>query len=152
MIHCKDGSIYTGISSWIELRFMQHEAGTFPDCYTVRRRPLKLVYAEAFDNPKLAIEWKKRIKKWSRKKKWALIEEKWDRLKELSVCKNYTHYKNYHDSNLNPIAKSSVVSVASSVVPVTSSVVLVTSSVVLVTSSVVEKSTADETRSDNNAA
>ena len=95
MIHCKDDSIYTGISSWIELRFMRHEVGYYKDCYTYNRRPLKLVYAEAFDNPRLAIEWEKRIKKWSRAKKWAVIEEKWDTLKELATCKNYTSHKLY---------------------------------------------------------
>jgi putative endonuclease len=42
-----------------------------------------------------AISWEKRIKKWSKKKKEALIRGDFDALRELSICKNDTHYRNY---------------------------------------------------------
>jgi putative endonuclease len=37
-----------------------------------------------------AIEWEKRIKGWSRRKKEALINGDWDKLKEFSKCINET--------------------------------------------------------------
>jgi hypothetical protein len=36
----------------------------------------------------MAIQWEKRLKGWSRAKKYALINEEWDRLKFLAECKN----------------------------------------------------------------
>jgi putative endonuclease len=41
----------------------------------------------------LAIEYEKKIKGWTRKKKEALIKENWDLLKTLSECKNETSHK-----------------------------------------------------------
>ena len=40
----------------------------------------------------LAISFEKQIKGWSRKKKEALIDNNWDKIKELSICKNKTHF------------------------------------------------------------
>ncbi|MCI0750827.1 MAG: hypothetical protein L0Y35_03235 [Flammeovirgaceae bacterium] len=53
---------------------------------------MKLVFWEKFNNPDHAIEFEKQVKGWGRKKKQALIDRNWDRLKELAVCKNETHY------------------------------------------------------------
>jgi len=57
------------------------------------RRPVTIVYAEGFSDYNLAIEWETRIKKWSKKKKEALINSKWEELKKLSECKNETSHK-----------------------------------------------------------
>ena len=90
ILKCADGSYYTGVTNDADRRLVQHQEGTDPDSYTYLRRPVELVFAEMFTDYKLAIAWEKRIKTWSRKKKEALIAGNWDRLKELSKCRNYT--------------------------------------------------------------
>jgi putative endonuclease len=58
--------------------------------YTSQRLPVKLVFYQRFSDFKLAIRWEKRIKKWSKEKKEALIEDDWERLKIAAACKNKT--------------------------------------------------------------
>jgi len=65
-------------------RYEDHQTGRFRDSYTFPRRPLKLVYYAEFTEPDLAIEFEKKIKKWSRKKKAALIEGRFEDLPKLS--------------------------------------------------------------------
>ncbi|TND06578.1 MAG: GIY-YIGSF superfamily protein [Bacteroidetes bacterium] len=89
---CSDGTYYTGVTNNIDPRLAEHEYGIDKDSYTFKRRPVDLQFCEAFDAAWKAIEFEKKIKKWSRGKKKALIEENWDKLKELSVCRNKTHY------------------------------------------------------------
>ncbi|MBI2117507.1 GIY-YIG nuclease family protein [Candidatus Peregrinibacteria bacterium] len=73
MLRCNDGSYYVGITNNVELRIGQHQEGIDPKCYTFRRRPLECVYSAQFQDVRDAISWEKHIKKWSRKKKEALI-------------------------------------------------------------------------------
>jgi len=42
-----------------------------------------------------AISFEKQIKRWSRAKKIALINNDIEKLKELAQCRNESHYKNY---------------------------------------------------------
>ncbi|MBL0047416.1 MAG: GIY-YIG nuclease family protein [Bacteroidetes bacterium] len=95
ILECADKSYYTGITNDIDRRIAEHNEGENPSAYTYSRRPVKLVYLEQFFDPSTAIELEKQIKGWSRKKKDALIANNWDKLKELSVCKNETSYMNY---------------------------------------------------------
>ncbi len=95
ILKCNDGSFYTGITNDLECRLNEHNAGINPEAYTFDRRPVELVFFEEFDTPVLAIEYEKKIKGWSHRKKQALIDENWDLLKELSVCKNKTSHKHY---------------------------------------------------------
>ncbi|OAZ05399.1 GIY-YIG nuclease family protein [Flavobacterium succinicans] len=90
---CKDDSLYVGITSDIDRRLMEHNAGKYPEAYTHSRRPVKLVFYQEFMDPNQAIEFEKKIKKWSRLKKQALIDGNFDRLQNLSECRNATHYK-----------------------------------------------------------
>lgn len=89
---CSDGTYYTGITNNIERRLAEHEYGIDDESYTYKRRPVELVFCEAFDAAWKAIEFEKKIKKWSQAKKKALIEENWDKLKELAACRNRSHY------------------------------------------------------------
>ena len=84
MLRCRDRTYYTGITSNLELRLLQHEEGKYRNCYTFKRRPVELIYAESFANVRDAIAAEKMMKGWSRKKKEALMEENWDRIQELS--------------------------------------------------------------------
>ena len=47
-----------------------------------------LVYCELFTDYNLAIEWEIRIKKWSSKKKQALIDSDWEALIKASKSKS----------------------------------------------------------------
>nr|WP_262902747.1 GIY-YIG nuclease family protein [Flavobacterium hibisci] len=83
-IKCSDGSYYTGVTSNITKRVYEHQVGHYPDCYTINRRPIELVFYCEFTDINLAIEKEKQIKKWSRMKKEALINGDFDTLVNLS--------------------------------------------------------------------
>jgi putative endonuclease len=85
---CSDKSYYTGISNNIDKRLREHNNSLDKKSYTYNKRPVKIVYKEAFQNPNDAIMWEKRIKGWTRIKKEALINGDFDKLKELSNMKN----------------------------------------------------------------
>ena len=87
IVRCRDGTLYTGVTNNLEKRLLEHNMGVNPEAYTFKRRPVELVYYEMFQNYNLAFEVETRIKKWSRAKKEALINENWDRLIELSKKK-----------------------------------------------------------------
>ena len=95
ILTCADNSYYTGFTNDLERRYAEHVSGLNPDCYTYGRRPVRLVFYEEFDNPDLAIEYEKKIKGWTRKKKEALINGDFDLLKSFSECKNSTSHKFY---------------------------------------------------------
>jgi putative endonuclease len=57
------------------------------DCYTSDKRPIELVYYCEFTDINIAIEFEKKIKKWSRVKKEALINEEYDKLPNLAKKK-----------------------------------------------------------------
>jgi putative endonuclease len=82
---CADGRLYVGTTrTSLEMRLAQHNDGTF-DGYTLTRRPVKLVYSEWFERITDAIENERRLKKWSRAKKEALIRGDLDALQALSA-------------------------------------------------------------------
>ena len=88
ILKCVDNSYYTGVTSNLESRLFQHETGYYPRCYTATRLPVELVFWERFYQPMHAITFEKQVKGWSRRKKEALIERNWERLKELAKCRN----------------------------------------------------------------
>ena len=94
ILKCSDNSYYTGVTSKLEQRMFQHNTAFYPDCYTASRRPVELVWYQDFTEPNQAIYFEKKIKKWSRAKKEAIINDKWDLLPFLAECKNETNYKN----------------------------------------------------------
>ena len=47
ILKCADGSYYTGTTSNPERRVAEHEQGMI-DCYTYKRRPVKIVFIEEF--------------------------------------------------------------------------------------------------------
>ena len=61
--------------------------------YTYRRRPVQLIFQQEFNDVLQAIFFEKKLKKWSAKKKMALVEGNLDLLQILSECRNTTHYK-----------------------------------------------------------
>ena len=89
ILKCSDNSYYTGVTSNLHQRIFQHDTGFFPDCYTANKRPLELVFYAEFTDINLAIEMEKKIKKWSRLKKEALINGDYDALPNLAK-KNFS--------------------------------------------------------------
>ena len=72
MLCCSDGSYYVGHTDDLEKRITEHENGEGCD-YTSMKRPVRLVWSQEFDTREKAKEMEARLKKWSRRKKEALI-------------------------------------------------------------------------------
>ncbi|MEZ0486566.1 GIY-YIG nuclease family protein [Fibrella aquatica] len=87
MLKCADESYYTGMTNDPERRLAEHEEGNDPTAYTYLRRPVRMVWYEAFQSPVAAIEVEKQIKGWSRRKKQALVEGRFDLLPALSTSR-----------------------------------------------------------------
>ena len=87
ILRCADDSYYTGITNDVIKRFEQHQEGKDPKAYTFKRRPLSLSYYCSFSSPTMAIAFEKKIKKWSKAKKEALIKGEYDALPNLSKKK-----------------------------------------------------------------
>ena len=83
ILRCNDGSYYTGCTSNIEQRISQHQSGLI-EGYTSERLPVKLVYNIHFQDIRDAIAAERRIKKWSRSKKEALIRGDFELLRLLA--------------------------------------------------------------------
>lgn len=90
---CKDDSYYVGLTNDLMRRVEEHQSGLYPHCYTFKRRPLKLIYYETCPFLDDAVEREKQIKKWSRIKKKALIEQNYHKLQLFAQCQNMSHKK-----------------------------------------------------------
>jgi putative endonuclease len=86
---CEDGSYYTGSTTNLDQRVVEHQNGEGAN-YTRERLPVKLVYFEVFDRIDEAFCREKQIQGWSRKKKEALIKRQHRTLPELS--RNHTQF------------------------------------------------------------
>jgi putative endonuclease len=85
MLRCADNSYYVGSATGEDLqpRIDRHNSGAFPG-YTLRRRPVVLVWSERFDRITDGIAAEHQIKGWGRAKKEALIERDWLEISRLS--------------------------------------------------------------------
>ena len=84
ILKCADDSYYTGVTSNLIQRMYQHDSAFYPYCYTASKRPVELVFYAEFTDIKFAIDKEKQIKKWSRVKKEALINNDYDELPNLA--------------------------------------------------------------------
>ena len=101
ILKCSDGTYYTGVTNNVEKRVTEHNIGNDKESYTYSRRPVELAFCELFTDYNLAIEWETRIKKWSVKKKEALIYSDWKKLVEEARCKNETSHEIYNSKKEN---------------------------------------------------
>jgi tRNA/rRNA methyltransferase len=76
ILHCSDGSYYTGHTDDLERRISQHQSGEVKG-YTSTRLPISLVWSQDFGSRIEAIEAEVQVKDWSRAKKQALIQGDW---------------------------------------------------------------------------
>ncbi|MBS1698794.1 MAG: GIY-YIG nuclease family protein [Actinobacteria bacterium] len=83
ILRCADDSFYTGSTTDLVWRLEQHQQG-FGGDYTRRRRPVELVWTAEFERVDEAFAWERRIHRWNRAKKLALIEGRYDDLQGWS--------------------------------------------------------------------
>ncbi|QLC67559.1 GIY-YIG nuclease family protein [Flavobacterium sp. LPB0248] len=100
ILKCSDGSYYTGMTNDINRRLNEHDYGLNKESYTFNKTPLELVFCTEFNDVIQAIAFEKQVKGWSRKKKEAIIKEKWEDLKKLSQCLNKTTHKNFNKKDV----------------------------------------------------
>ncbi|MGH6649864.1 MAG: GIY-YIG nuclease family protein [Sphingopyxis sp.] len=99
MLRCADGSYYVGHTDDLSRRIAEHQTGFFTG-YTYTRRPVELVWSDAFqtrDDAKMA---ERQIKGWGRPKKEALIVGDWDRISELARGRSMTEKRPSTSSGL----------------------------------------------------
>ena len=83
IVICADGSLYVGFTTDLEERVRAHNEGRGA-AWTARRGPVELVYVETFDDETSAIRRERQLKRWTIKKKLALIAGDTARLRQLS--------------------------------------------------------------------
>lgn len=73
ILKCKDGSLYTGITTNVERRFAEHKKGIGRH-YTSAKKVVRVVYTEQHPDRSSASKRESEIKGWRREKKLALIK------------------------------------------------------------------------------
>ncbi len=73
ILHCNDGTFYTGITTNINRRLNEHNSPTSTTRYTRTRQPVTLVYTEPAKNRSAATSREYQIKKMPRKEKEQLL-------------------------------------------------------------------------------
>ncbi|GAB16575.1 hypothetical protein GOEFS_006_00280 [Gordonia effusa NBRC 100432] len=83
ILRCADGSFYVGSTRDLDARVAQHNSGDGAK-YTSRRRPVELVYHAGFETIDEAYAMEKRVQSWSRAKRQALVDGRFELLPGLS--------------------------------------------------------------------
>lgn len=89
ILRCSDGSYYIGHTDDIDVRLSGHQQRHYPCAYTAKRLPVTLVFAQMFATRDEAFAAERQIKKWTRKKKEALIAGDFDLLSEIAKKKKF---------------------------------------------------------------
>ena len=72
LLECKDGSLYTGITTNVERRFKEHKEGK-GGAYTKAKKVRKILYTEEHKDRSSALKRESKIKRYTRKEKLNLI-------------------------------------------------------------------------------
>ena len=83
ILECADGSYYVGSTIDIERRVSQHQLG-LGAIYTRNRRPVRLVWCAEFSRIDDAWLFEKRVQGWSRAKREALMDGRFEALRGLA--------------------------------------------------------------------
>ena len=85
ILECADGSFYVGSTTDLDRRLWEHNEG-LGAAYTRlrRRRPVRIAWAAEFNRIDDAFAFEKRVQGWSRVKRVALIEGRYDDLPALA--------------------------------------------------------------------
>ena len=81
ILQCKRGILYTGITTSLRRRLGEHRNKKVQ--FTSCKLPVKIVFSELFPSKSQALEREVQIKNWTRKKKFALIDNNFALLKKL---------------------------------------------------------------------
>ena|GEM_PF-293520 len=73
LVRCRDGTLYTGITTDLARRLKEHNCGPRGARYTRSRRPVTLVYSEAASSRSQAAQREWQIKRLTVVQKWALV-------------------------------------------------------------------------------
>ena len=84
ILKCPDKTYYTGVTTNLFERLNEHKDGKYQESYTYKRRPVDLVFYCEFTDITIAIGFEKKIKKWSKRKKEALINGEYSELINLA--------------------------------------------------------------------
>jgi len=95
ILKCADESYYVGSTIDLDRRLKEHQTAKDSESYTAQRLPVELMFSQTFNTIQEAFRIEHQIKKWSRKKKEALIAGNIEELHKLAECQNDTHFKNY---------------------------------------------------------
>jgi len=75
ILHCADGSLYTGITVALARRVGEHNSSALGAKYTRGRRTVRLVFSKRFRNRSTASAAESRVKKLSRREKLEMIKK-----------------------------------------------------------------------------
>ena len=75
ILKCKDGTLYTGITTDVVRRVREHNSSTKGAKYTKPRRPVVLVYSKKFKNRSTSSIAETKIKAMTRQEKQDLIKK-----------------------------------------------------------------------------
>ncbi|MFZ2193050.1 MAG: GIY-YIG nuclease family protein [Candidatus Moraniibacteriota bacterium] len=75
ILRCVDKTLYTGITTDLERRILEHNEKKLGAKYTASRRPVRLVYSKEFKSRSAASKEEMRIKKLKRVQKLDLIKK-----------------------------------------------------------------------------
>jgi len=87
ILRCKDGNLYTGVTTDILRRVTRHNAKKASK-YTRVRTPVTLAYKETHRTRSKALIREAQIKRWSKQKKLALISHNKSQLTGLSKSRD----------------------------------------------------------------
>lgn len=87
ILHCADGSYYTGHTDNLERRIGQHQSGEIGG-YTATHKPISLVFSQECPSREEALRAERQLKGWSRKKKEAMMRGDWTTINQLSRGKH----------------------------------------------------------------
>ncbi len=73
ILHCRDNSLYTGITNSLSQRIKLHREGKGSK-YVRSRLPVKLIHSEAYSDKSSAMKREWQIKGWSREEKIRKLE------------------------------------------------------------------------------
>ena len=80
MVECNDGTYYVGSTHDLEQRVDEHNLGIGSQ-YTSARRPVKLVWAEEFEDVADAYAYERKVHGWGRRKRELLIARDYEALR-----------------------------------------------------------------------
>ena len=73
ILECADGSLYTGITTNLERRFREHQAGNGGH-YTRAKKAVRIAYREEQPDRSSALKREAEIKRWTRRRKVQWIQ------------------------------------------------------------------------------